>query len=282
MAHNFSEQILEEKEAVSPRDKINTILQEVEIDPDTVAEDIKHRLEIIDKHTLFIEDERRAINIAKKIFDCAESQGRPYTDDEKRIVKIGTIFTDVGKSGPRDATEEQSNLIARMYAKENIPAEDVKGSVRNFLNKYFSSHGKEMEIFTSMGLDPDKLTMRDFYNLHSTWTLEIITGDGIPEETVPAAACHHHLRGDNPGNILDSHDRYRKKFGKNFSYNKPEKLVNILDLYDAYRKRSGKSHEETIKILHEIIGTVQDSRYAHDPEFIEIIDDLEAAAADAE
>ena len=267
-----------------PEHRVNALLNEVGLAPEAIAPRIKDRLVLLEKITPTIEDETAAIAMARGVFDTAEIAGRAYTEEEQREVIIGTLFTDIGKSGPLEATPKQSRIIAKMYAIENIPEDDVFGSVEAFLSKYFSNNedvDTKAEL-RNLGLDIDNLKMRDFYNLHTKWTLEILLGDGVPKEAIPAAAAHHHMRGDNPDSILNKRDEYNSgfDFGQNHTFDRPEKLVSILDMYDAYRRRSKLSHESAMVKIRSWVNTTDNRHYADDSELDIILEDLDKTILD--
>lgn len=258
--------------------KVEEILKSVNINPSSLSPELKSRLVLLDRYTPTIDDEHQAISYALKVFDQAEKSGHPYSDAEKRVVMIGTLFTDIGKSGRKDATIQQSELIVSMYSKENIPIEDTQGSVQNFLTKYFSEENpkEKIALFQSLKL-VSNMTMRDFYNLHTQWTFDILDASDLPKEIVPVASCHHRLRGDNPRNILNDDDSYIRTFGSRTRYGRSEKLVGLLDQYDAFRRRSGLIHKETILKLQELVSGAVNGRYTNDMEFQEIIKDIDAS-----
>lgn len=260
--------------------RVDEVLQYANV-PSPISSELKSRLVFLDRYTPTIDDEHQAISYASKVFDYAERCGHPYSDVEKRVVTVGTLFTDIGKSGPKDSTTQQSELIVSIYSKENISPEDIKGSVINFLTKYFKDENPQEKVilFQSLNLDPEKMTMREFYNLHTQWTLDVLDGSDLPKEIIPAAACHHRLRGDNPGNILNEDDSYTRTFGSRTKYGRAEKLVALLDQYDAFRRRGGLSHEETVLKLQELVSRARDGYYAHDLEFKEIVDDINLSLA---
>lgn len=244
--------------------------------PSPISPELKSRLILLDRYTPTIDDEHNAISYALKVFDLAEKSGHPYSELEQQVVTVGTLFTDIGKSGPKDSTPQQSELIVSIYSKENISHEDMTGNVRNFIMKYFKDESPQEKVilFQSFNLDPDKITMREFYNLHTQWTLDILEDSNLPREVIPGAACHHRLRGDNPGHILNENDSYTRTFGSATKYGRAEKLVGLLDQYDAFRRRSGLAHEEAIAKLQELVNGARNGYYADDVEIKQIIEDI--------
>lgn len=258
--------------------RINGLLSEVGLPPETIASHIKERLVLLEELTPTIEDEKAAIAMASAVFETAAAAHHPYSEEEQRTVIVGTLFTDIGKSGPRQATPEQSRLIASMFSVENLPPEEVNGSISDFLRCHAAAQAETAAgQLAGLGLDVHNQTMRDLYDAHTKWTLEILIGDGVPKEAIPAAAAHHHMRGDNPDAILDKHDEFNHHydFGHNRSYDRPEKLISVLDMYDAFRRRSRLDHDVAMEHLRTWIGTASNGRYANDSELAEILDDLD-------
>jgi len=117
------------------------------------------------------------------------------------------------------------------------------------------------------------MVMRDFWNLHSLWTLQISDHDGLPMEAVAAAATHHFLDGQNPQGIIGDNYRFSGRFGNNKSYDREEKLVTILDKYDAFRRRGMLSHDESIE---RVMLIIEGSIFEKDVEFIELMKVLDS------
>jgi hypothetical protein len=117
------------------------------------------------------------------------------------------------------------------------------------------------------------MTMREFWNLHSAWTLHVLQGDGVPMEAVPAAATHHILENVNPDSLIAEDGRFTKYFGKHASFERPEKLVILLDKYDAALRRGRCTHDQAIASLREVIAN--NHRFCGDHGFLELIEDLD-------
>ena len=186
---------------------------------------------------------------------------------------VGTIFTDIGKTGPRNATPEQEEVISNIYAIETI-IDLKKTTLEQFVRDNFPEDAdnrlatlKEIKVEGNM-------TMREFFNLHSRWTLEIISGDGVSPEAVAAAATHHLLEGVNPEEIVGKDGRFTRYFGNNVSFDRAERLIILLDKYDAFRRRGKKDHKEAIELLKKVVKSNFD--FAGDKEFENLIDSLDA------
>ena len=119
------------------------------------------------------------------------------------------------------------------------------------------------------------MSMRQFWNLHSVWSLQILRGDGIPKEAVAAAAMHHLLENPNPHAMFAADSRLTKYLGHTPSFDRPEKLVILLDKYDAARRRGHRTHQEAIAWLRDLIKA--HPRFCSDRGFFSLIDDLDAA-----
>src|SRR5690606_30672662 len=130
---------------------------------------------------------------------------------ERRIVVLGSLFADIGKTGPARAPERDQRLIVEMFSVEGV--HDETQSVTQFMKRYFAADADErLARFAALGLDPES-SVRDFWNLHVGWTLEILEGSGVAPEAVAAAATHHLLEDVNPESIVGPDDRYTRAFG---------------------------------------------------------------------
>ena len=261
------------------QNRVTQTLLEQNITPNSI---FVERFILLDRFTPTLEDEKRGIGYAKEVFRYTESIGRPFTEDDKRKVTLGTLFTDIGKSGPAHASQEHSELIVRIYSIENISSEEMTGSLEKFIEKHFANDDpiQKLADLTTMGIDTANLSMRDFYNLHTTWTLDILTQTDLPKEIALAAASHHRIRGDNPHGIFNDNDTYTGNYGVQGRYGRAEKLISLIDQYDAFRRRGNLDHTQAIGKLRELVATTRSGFYAHDSEFYELIEDLDGALHD--
>jgi hypothetical protein len=242
------------------------------VDLDSLSPEIVERMQLLAETTETVDDCQRAAEVAQDMFRYYEQQkpSERWSELEQRTVLIASLFSDIGKTGPAQADKAAQRLIAEMFSVERVP--DDKISVADFFRTYFSADASERsERFRALGLDPD-ITMREFWNLHSAWTLHIIQAGGIPLEAVAAAATHHLLENVNPDAIVAHDGRFTRYFGENNRVDRPEKLVILLDKYDAARRRAGRSHEDAIHWLRTLIA--RNARFAGDQEFFSLIDDL--------
>ena len=255
-----------------PEAKIRELLVEIGVDPEEIAPRIMARLVLLNESTETINDGKSSIKTARSIFGYYEREkpDKTFSDIEKKTVLVGTFFSDIGKTGPANATLDQQKLIIEMYRVENVV--DTAMSVRDFLKTYFSDVEERVKRFQGMGLDPD-MTMRSFWNLHSKWTLEIVSGDGVPAEAIAGAAAHHMLEGVNPEDIVGADGRFTRYFGHNPSFDRAEKLIIVLDKYDAVKRRSRRTAKEAIEYVKERVSS--NPRFADDEEFKVLLDDLE-------
>jgi hypothetical protein len=186
-------------------------------------------------------------------------------------VVIGSLFSDIGKTGPANADGAGQRLVTEMFSIERVPNE--KMSVAEFLRTYFPADAAERSAhFHALGLSPG-MSMREFWNMHSAWTLHIIQDGGMPPEAVAAAATHHLLENVNPDAIVAHDGRFTRYFGDNERVDRPEKLVILLDKYDAARRRAQRSHTQAIAWLRALVR--KNPHFANDPQFFELIDDLD-------
>ncbi|QQS26655.1 hypothetical protein IPM44_02930 [bacterium] len=279
----MSQEVQLEYNQKNPVALIEGILREVDIAPSDLDSQIRDRLVLLADQTETVTDEISAIRRADDVFRVAERRGHAYSSDEKHIVRVGTLLTDIGKTGPPEASMEQAQLFVDIYALENLPTEVLMDSLNSFFMVYFPQRAESFKaVFDSLGIDC-AISLREFYDLHTEWTLKLlINAAGIPREPIAGAVSHHRMRDDNPDGIFDEgSDVYNQKynFGENSAYDRAEKLINILDIYDALCRRSGLSHIVAMSTLREIAKHASGGRYAQDPEILEILDDLDATAS---
>lgn len=250
------------------------------VDLGSLHPDIVERMQLLAETTETVDDCHRAAETAQAMFRYYE-QRKPaerLSELEQRTVLVASLFSDIGKTGPARAGKAAQRLIAEMFSVEQVP--DDQMSVADFFRTYFAADACERcERFRALGLDPD-VSMREFWNMHSAWTLHIIQAGGIPPEAVAAAATHHLLENVNPDSIVAHDGRFTRYFGENHRVDRPEKLVILLDKYDAARRRAGRSHEDAIRWLRALIA--RNARFAGDREFFSLIDDLNAVMRERE
>lgn len=252
--------------------RIAEILAEIGLEIDKVAPRIIDRLELLDQRTETIKDAERAVKTAREVFKYYESaqHGEAFSELEKRIVLVGSVFSDIGKTGPLTATPEQRSLITEIFSIENV--KNPKMTIQDFFIMYFPDTAEQKTaMFQEMGLD-STMPMRSFWNLHSLWTLQIISGDGVPVEAIAGAAIHHIIEGVNPDNILGLNSKFNKYFGENASLDRPEKLIIILDQFYAFFRRSGMAKEDAIEAVRTKINN--NESFHGDAQFQILLDDL--------
>lgn len=229
------------------------------------------RISLLAERTSTLDDCERAMDIAAHIFEHYARQGDPFSEVEKATVRFGSLFSDIGKTGPGNANLEQQRLIAEMFSIEGVS--DDKMSVAHFFERYFPRQATERtRQFASLGLDP-KMTMREFWNLHSGWTLQVMQRVGVPHEAVAAAATHHLLENINPDSIVADDGTFTRQFGTNSAFDRAEKLVIVLDKYDAARRRGSLDHAAAIAWLRQLIA--KNARFSGDPQFAALITALD-------
>jgi hypothetical protein len=254
-------------------ERLHTICADVGFDLGQIRPSILARMRLLAETTETVNDCERAIRFAKDLFryyDVSKPLER-FTALERRIVVIGTLFSDIGKSGPAGAALDGQRLVAQIFAVEG--ALDERMSVARFFEVYFPTDAADRaRRFEALGLDAG-MAIREFWNLHSAWTLHIIQGDGVPMEAVPAAATHHILENVNPDSLIAEDGRFTRYFGKHASFERPEKLVILLDKYDAARRRGRCTHDQAIALLRDVIA--RNHRFRGDHGFLELIEDLD-------
>lgn len=233
------------------------------------------RMCLLAEHSKVLDDAQRMSNHADRIFrqyDIAKP-AEAFTALERQTVVLACLFSDIGKTGPLEADAEARRVIAEAFAIDNVG--DDTQPVDRFFHTYFAADAEErIARFSALGLDP-AMSLRQFWNLHSGWTLAIAEAAGLPLEAVAAAATHHLLEDINPQAIVGDDDRFTREFGENATFDRAEKLVILLDKYDAVTRRSRRTHDEAIAWLRERIS--KNERFRGDEEFIELLAAMDAA-----
>jgi len=232
------------------------------------------RLRLLAEHSKAFDDAMRMASYADRIFRHYD-MARPaeaFTAVERQTVALACLFSDIGKTGPADADADARRLVTEVFAVENV--RDDAQSVASFLRTYFPADAEQrVARIAALGLDPS-MSIRQFWNLHSGWTLEIAERAGVPLEAVAAAATHHLLEDVNPRAIVGEDNRFTRRFGENAAFDRAEKLVIILDKYDAVRRRGGRTHDQAIAWLRDRIA--KSPRFRDDEGFLQLLADLDA------
>lgn len=257
---------------------IHGICASVDYDLTRAEASLIARLRLLAEHSPTVEDARRMAGYAQRVFAHYRAHGEraDFSDLERRIVVLACLFSDIGKTGPEHADAEDRHLIVEMFAVEGV--RDDQQPVTEFFRRYFPADAaRRTERFRALGLDPS-MSIRQFWNLHSGWTLDIAEAAGLPLEAVAAAATHHLLDDVNPEHIVGDDQRFTRAFGDNPAFDRAEKLVIVLDKYDAVRRRGRKDHHGAIDWLRQRIG--QHPVFRDDVELNQLVDDVDRALAD--
>jgi hypothetical protein len=242
---------------------------------DSVKPSVVARMRLLAEHTKTITDCEHMMSRARNVFRYYDTTkpSEAFSEIERRIVLLGCLFSDIGKTGPRNADARGQMLIVEMFAVEGV--RDETQPVMQFLRTQFPADADDrLGRFVALGLDP-QMSIREFWNLHSPWTLEIVEGGGLPAEVVAAAATHHLLDNVNPGSIVGADDSFTRSFGDNKTFDRAEKLITLLDKYDAFRRRGRHSHDQAIAWLKDRVEN--NRRFRGDTEFLTLIADMDAA-----
>ncbi len=257
--------------------RLRAICAQVGFEVGSVAPRLLERLRVLSERTQTVDDFERIAAYAEDVFRFYREHRseRGFGDVERRTIVLGCLFSDVGKTGPARADARASELIVDMFSIEGV--RDDQQPVSRFFATYFPADAEDrIARFAALGLDAG-MTMRQFWNLHTSWTLELISDAGIPIEAVAAAASHHLLDDVNPQSIVGADQRFTRWFGVNTTFDRAEKLVILLDKYDAVRRRGRLAHGPAIAWLRGKVARMP--RFAEDPEFRTLIDDLDLALA---
>jgi hypothetical protein len=255
-------------------ERLSAICAQVDFDLARVQPSLLARLRLLAAHTETVNDSERMVSRARDVFRYCETATPPqaFSEAERRIVVLGCLLSDIGKTGPVNADADGQRLIVEMFAVEGV--RDDQQPVAEFFRTYFPDAEERIRLFTMLGLSP-QMSLRAFWNLHSSWTLQIVEAGGVPREVVAAAATHHLLDDVNPDRIVASDRRFTRSFGDNAGFDRAEKLIILLDKYDALRRRGGRTHEQAMAWLRDRLDS--NARFRGDVEFWALIADLEAA-----
>lgn len=237
---------------------------------------ILERMALLAQYTPTFDDCQRTMDMADLVFAHLEAAGDSFSSLEKATVRIGSLFSDIGKTGPGRASTDQQRLVAEMFSVERVPDDTI--TVLEFFRLYFPADAPERcRCFASLDLDPS-MPIRQFWNLHSAWTLDIMQTVAVPPEAVAAAATHHLLENVNPDSIVAADGTFTRRFGSNSAFDRPEKLVIVLDKYDAVRRRGRRDHASAISWLKALV--LDNERFRADAQFNAMIDAVDAALSD--
>lgn len=256
-------------------ERLRALCAEVGFDLGSLSPPVLARLLLLAENTETVNDCEQMVARARLLFRHYEatSPGQAFSEAEQRIVVLGCLFSDIGKTGPVHADASGQRLITEMFAVEGV--RDEAQPVTSFLAAHFPEDGEDrVRRFSALGLEP-RMSLREFWNLHSGWTLQIVEAAGIPAEAIPAAASHHLLDNVNPDALVASDRRFSRPFGENSAFDRAEKLIILLDKYDALRRRGRRSHEAAIEWLRARVE--RHSVFRTDVEFLTLIADLDVA-----
>ncbi len=263
----------EQAPPVDPLASLRAYCSRVGFDLDRASGSLLERMRLLAERSKTFDDATRTASYAERIFDHydATKPSAKFTPLERRTVVLACLFSDVGKTGPVGADEADRRLIVDMFSVEGV--RDETQPVSRFLRTYFPDDcEKRIARFAALGLDPE-MSMRQFWNLHSGWTLAVAEEARLPPEAVAAAATHHLLDDVNPQAIVGDDHRFTRDFGENRTFDRAEKLVIVLDKYDAVRRRGRRTHAEAIEWLRDRVAS--HPRFRGDRELETLIDDVD-------
>lgn len=261
-----------------PLERLRPHCAAVGFDLGVAEEALLERMRLIADGSKTFDDALRMAGLARRVFRYYEETKpeRAFTEEEQRTVVLASLFSDIGKTGPAEADATARRYVVDVFAVENV--KDDQQSLDAFMHTYFPSDAEaRLTAFRALGI-VSSISIRQFWNLHSGWTLAILEKAGVPPEAVAAAATHHLLDNVNPGAIVGEDDRFTRRFGGNASFDRAEKLVIILDKYDAARRRGHLTHEAAIGWLEDRIA--KNERFHDDRELLELVADVKTVLAE--
>lgn len=256
-----------------PIEGLRAVCATIGFDLDGVDRSLVDRVRVLAEQSRTVDDARRMTSYAERIFRHYDvvKPSQAFGSLERKTVILACIFSDIGKTGPAGADVEDARLVAAAFAVENV--RDDTQTVDTFLRTYFPADAEHrIARFVAIGIDP-AMSMRQFWNLHSSWTLAITEGAGVPLEACAAAASHHLVDDVNPRSIVDANDRFTRRFGANDAFDRTEKLVIVLDKYDAATRRGGLDHARAIAWVRERIA--RSARFRGDAELATLVADVD-------
>ncbi len=192
-------------------------------------------------------------------------------------LKLACLFHDIGKSGPPEASRGERFTMEQIFNPVyfNVNRPEFKGKnpkelsisealdIEDFPNKetieeylktltlhVFDEKNKKIK---EEKLDLEKHSMIDLWREHDYWTYQLLQkygDDKISRDLIVVSSSHHTLEGHDPAMIdgeipneavtLEILDKYL--------------ILTLVDKYQAFTDRTGKDHEETIKILENMIN----------------------------
>ncbi|MFO0679750.1 MAG: hypothetical protein U0169_24710 [Polyangiaceae bacterium] len=249
----------------------------VGFDPDAARGSLVDRMRLLAEVSHTFDDASRMADHAERVFRHVDATrpSKPFDAVERQTVVLGCLFSDIGKTGPEGADVGTRRIVAEAFAVENV--KDDRQSFATFVRASFPADAEpRLARLAAIGVPPS-ITLRQFWNLHTGWTLAIAEAAGLPAEAVGAAAAHHLLEDVNPESIVGEDDRFTRPFGRNATFDRAEKLVILLDKYDASMRRGGRSHEDAILWLRDRLAS--SARFFDDEEFVGLLRDVEVALA---
>lgn len=257
--------------------QLRTLCASVGFDLESAGGALADRMKLLAELSRTFDDAARMASYAERVFRLYEDRAPDavFSPIERTTVVLACLLSDVGKTGPEAADAEARRVVAEAFAVENV--RDDAQSMESFLRTHFPEDAERRAArLAAVGVG-GSMPLRQFWNLHTGWTLAILEAASVPPEAVAAAATHHLLEDVNPGAIVGVGGRFTRRFGDNTAFDRAEKLVIVLDKYDAARRRGGRTHEEAIAWLEERLAASERAR--DDREFQQLVADVRDALA---
>jgi len=189
------------------------------------------------------------------------------TDTLARL-KTGAFLHDIGKTGPESAINPNPAIFVKLFNT------DFSGDLRHvkFRTALFQAtqEGKITQeekiyierVLREYGIDPDKMTLRTFFNLHSLFTYGVLLEGGMSEEMARIAASHHLKREIRPngyswselaetGRFIEPMDELaamvRRNNPKTLQMSCIERIRAVYEGFSPLRKSVGTPYQETIQ-----------------------------------
>ncbi|MFA6889329.1 MAG: HD domain-containing protein [Candidatus Woesearchaeota archaeon] len=143
------------------------------------------------------------MEMTKELLDGLETIFKIQSSTKHNIL-IAAYLHDIGKSGPSPQINQNPEAFIKFY-NVNFLTGTQKTNFISALNEAVAireiTYDEKQYIINTLkvfGVDPERMTLRDFYNLHSLFTHDILKEAGVEEFIARTASAHHLKRGVKP------------------------------------------------------------------------------------
>jgi len=242
-----------------------------------------NRLILLERYSKFNHDSRLIARGMDNVFGKLAERYRDrdpaiiISESDRENARLSAILHDIGKAGDAEAGPAEQRAVIDLFALEKIKnPQDLVGKV---VRENFDLVRAEEMIKLLASCDvAESITMREFWDKHAYWTHNVLNRypEGTSERVRTIAASHHIDRGINPCNLpLGEVPPEAVAIGTLEEYIEllQHRALIATDKYEAFVRRSGGNHEESMKVLRQLVGP-QFKGDALMEQVLEIIDEL--------